>query len=175
MLFPSHDRLADQEARALERAYTTGANIFKSDADRALQADRFTQAGDLTADRANQMAGLQQQQNLLAQQKGIAGLAGAGQELAANQLGMLGQIGGQQQGINQAGLDLMYQDYQNQLQFPYQQIGFLSNILQGTPMGQTTTMTGQTPTPSMGQQLAGLGITGLGIYGAGGGFNPVGS
>ena len=139
-----------------------------------MQADRFTQAGDLTADRANQMAGLQQQQNLLAQQKGIAGLAGAGQNLAANQLGMLGQIGGQQQGINQAGLDLMYQDYQNQQQFPYQQIGFLSNILQGTPMGQTTTMTGQTPTPSMGQQLAGLGITGLGIYGAGGGFNPGG-
>ena len=168
------DRLADQEARALERAYTTGANIFKSDADRALQADRFTQAGDITADRANQMAGLQQQQNLLAQQKGIAGLAGAGQNLAANQLGMLGQIGGQQQGLNQAGLDLMYQDYQNQQQFPYQQIGFLSNILQGTPMGQTTTMTGQTPTPSMGQQLAGLGITGLGIYGAGGGFNPGG-
>ena len=68
----------------------------------------------------------------------------------------------------------MYQDYQNQLQYPYQQIGFLSNILQGTPMGQTTTMTGTTPTPSMGQQLAGLGITGLGIYGAGGGFNPGG-
>ena len=33
------DRIADQEARALEKAYTTGSNIFRSDADRAMKGD----------------------------------------------------------------------------------------------------------------------------------------
>lgn len=260
------DRIADQEGQAMSRAYQTGQQAFKSDADRALQAERANQQaslgadkfssdaalkaalanqqtgfkGDLAtmqsqlaADKSNQIANLEaqkvgasnemkaqlanqqaqlkadlanQQQNLqagmfssgqdlkgqLANQQaglsaaqmntanqmksaqGIAGLLGQGQGMMQNQLGMLSGIGGQQQGINQAGLDMMYQDYQNQQQYPYQQIGFLSNILQGTPMGQTTTMTGQTPTPSMGQQLAGLGITGLGIAGAGGYFSPGG-
>ena len=83
------------------------------------------------------------------------------------------QIGGQQQNLGQAGLDLAYSDFQQQQAYPYQQIGFMADLLQGAPMGTITTMT--QPTPSPFQSAVGLGLTGLGIYGQGGGFSPVAS
>ena len=48
----------------------------------------------------------------------------------------------------------------------------MADLLQGAPMGTVTTMT--QPTPSPFQSALGLGLTGLGIYGSGGGFAPGG-
>ena len=160
------DRLADTEAKALERAFTQGANIFAQDANRAL-----------TADRSNQMAGLQaNQQNVGATIKGAQGigaLANLGQQMGFQQNQALQGIGAAQQGINQQGLDLAYSDFLAQRQYPMQQVAFMSDILQGTPSGSMQTQIGP-PGPSPFQSALGLGIAGLGIYGRGGGFGTGG-
>lgn len=108
-------------------------------------------------------------------QYGLQGLGQAGS--AASTLGALGQTqfqqqsaineamaraGQQQQALQQRGLDVQYQDYLNSLNYPYKQIGFMSDILRGLPLSQGTASIYQAP-PSMASQVAGAG---LGLYGA---------
>ena len=68
---------------------------------------------------------------------------------------------------------MAYGDFLAQQNFPKQQVAFMSDILQGTPSGNTQTTFGP-PGPSPFQGIAGLGIAGLGLYGQGGGFGPGG-
>ena len=117
------------------------------------------------------------------------GLQGLGQGLqAASTLGQLGQTRfGQQMGISDAiakagavqqaqgqqGLDLAYQDFVQQKQYPYQQLAFQSDMLRGLPLSQAAQQQYTAP-PSMMSQLGGLGTTALGIYGMSGGFKKDG-
>ena len=95
-------------------------------------------------------------------QLGVLGQQQFGQQMDVNQL--QAQYGGQQQGLAQAQMDLNYGDFQRQQQYPYQQLGFLSDMYRGLPMANTTQSMYATP-PSMLSQLAGLGTTAAGIYG----------
>jgi hypothetical protein len=121
-----------------------------------------------------------------AQQFGTsAGLQGYGQALqGAGALGTLGQTQfGQQQAINQAqqqvgaiqqaqaqqGLDIAYQDFLKQKNYPYQQLAFQSDMLRGLPLSQAAQQQYTAP-PSPVSQLGGLGMSALGIYGMSGGF-----
>ena len=156
------DRLADMEAKQLAAAYESGAKIFGQDANRAMQADARNQAAGLTANQQNNMAAIQGAQ-------GIGNLAKLDQGLGLQQNQALQGIGAMGQAMDQQGLDLAYGDFMAQQNYPKQNIAFMSDILQGTPMGSTTTSFGP-PGPSPFQSLAGLGIAGLGLYGQGGGF-----
>jgi hypothetical protein len=110
-----------------------------------------------------------------------AGLQGA---QAATQAGAtLGQLGiGQQQaGIDlakaqeafgamgqaeqQKALDLQYQDFLQQQQYPYKQLGFMSDILRGSAnLAATGGKTVYEAPPSVASQVGGLGLAGLGVY-----------
>jgi hypothetical protein len=110
-----------------------------------------------------------------------AGLQGA---QAATQAGAtLGQLGiGQQQaGIDlakaqeafgamgqaeqQKALDLQYQDFLQQQQYPYKQLGFMSDILRGSAnLAGTGGKTVYEAPPSVASQIGGLGLAGLGVY-----------
>lgn len=109
-------------------------------------------------------------------QYGLAGLGQAGASAAT--LGQLGQTqfgqeqaanqamltaGTQQQALQQKGLDTAYQQYVAQLNYPYQQIGFMSDLLRGLPLTQQSTSMYQNP--SMISQAAGLGTAGIGALG----------
>jgi len=121
-----------------------------------------------------------------AQQFGTtAGLQGYGQALqGASTLGQLGSTQfGQQQAINaaqqqvgavqqaqaQQGLDLGYQDFLKQRNYPYQQLAFMSDMTRGIPLSQAAQQVYTAP-PSTASQLGGLGMSALGIYGMSGGF-----
>ena len=145
------DRLADQEAKGYAQAYDAASKIFSQDANRALAADKL-----------NAMTALEGA-------RGIGSLANLGQQMSLQQNQALQGVGAAQQQMGQTGLDLAYQDYTNQLNHPYKQLGFYSDILRGTPYG--TTQVYSQPAPSPLSSIAGLGITGLGLYGMGGGFD----
>lgn len=125
-----------------------------------------------------------------AQQFGAGlGLQGMGQGLqAASTLGQLGQTGfGQRMGIlgeqqkvgavqqaqGQQALDLAYQDFLKQKNYPYTQLAFMSDMLRGLPLSQSAQQVYTAP-PNVASQLGGLGMAGLGIYGMSGGFKPGG-
>ena len=71
------------------------------------------------------------------------------------------QIGSMQQADIQRPMDIAYQDFLNQQNYPYKQLGFMSDLLRGTPTGQSTVTNMYQPI-SGAQTLAGLG---LGAYG----------
>jgi len=97
------------------------------------------------------------------------------QNMGINQ--MQNQYGLQQQQQEQNILNNQYQDFLNNQNNPYKQMGFMSDILRGLPLTQQASAMYQTP-PSMGSQLIGAGsvAAGLALRAKGGsvGENPAG-
>ena len=97
------------------------------------------------------------------------------QNMGINQ--MQNQYGGQQQQQTQNILNNEYQDYLNYQNYPYKQMGFMSDMIRGLPLAQQSATTYASP-PSMVQQAAGLALTGkaLGAFAGGGsvGERPAG-
>jgi hypothetical protein len=118
-----------------------------------------------------------------AQQFGATlGLQGMGQGLqAASTLGQLGQTqfgqqqaamqaraaaGAQQQGREQQILSQDYQDFLTQRGYPQQQLSYMSDMLRGLPLSQTTQQQ-YTAAPSFAQTAASLGLGAAGLKQAG--------
>jgi hypothetical protein len=109
--------------------------------------------------------------------QGLAALQAAGQTEAAlgaqgqnvynqgvNNLGIQNTMGTQQQQNVQNMLTQNYTDFQNEVNAPYKQLGFMSDVVRGAPTSvQGTTIT--TPAPSVLNQVAGAAtaLTGFGL------------
>ena len=170
-----YNRGAPAAGSAASKAGAFGGSrqaIVESEANRSLQ---------------NQLAGIQAtgSQNAFqnaqqAMQYGAGlGMQGYNQALqGASTLGQLGQnqynqqtginaaqqqVGAQQQAFNQQGLTNQYQDFLNQQNYPYQQLGFMSDILHGTPTGGITSAQTSQAAPTAFNNMMSLG---LGAYGA---------
>jgi hypothetical protein len=169
-----------QQAQAAQRGAFGGSGDYLMRAQG--NADLQRQLG---MNQANAFQNAQQQYNvqnqLNAQQQqfgagiGLQGLQAANQ--AASNLANIGNTqyqqnmginqlqntyGGQQQQQVQNVLNNNYQDFLNYQNYPYKQISFMSDILRGLPMQQSTGSVYQTP-PSAVSQVAGLGVAGLGL------------
>jgi hypothetical protein len=151
-------QMGDIRAKGLQDAYTQAANQFNADQARSVQAQQ-----------------LGEQSRQFGANLGLQGLNTALQ--GAGQLGALGgqqfqqgmdinklqsAYGGQQQALRQQGLTQAYEDFQNEQNYPYKQLGFMSDMIRGLPLGQMTTRSMYEPTPGMAQQI---GSIGLGAYG----------
>jgi hypothetical protein len=77
------------------------------------------------------------------------------------------QYGGQQQQQVQNILGAQYQDFLNAQQRPYQQLGFMSDMIRGLPLTQQS-QSMFTPPPSTTSQAVGLGTAALGLSRLGG-------
>lgn len=149
------DIASDLEAnigKQLAAGYTTAGTQAQADLQR--MASLGQAAGQLAGTEAQQKATLAGVQAGLGQKEQALGLTGAAAQEA---------VGAQQQALNQRNLDLAYQDFMTQTQYPEQQLGFLSNIVRGLPSGGGST---SGTTTSLGQQysaspLASLASAGL--------------
>ena len=173
------------QAQAIQRGAFGGSRSA------LMEAERQRNLGQLQSDiygRGMQTAFEQAQR---AQQFGAdLGLRGAGMGLqAAGTMGQLGQtqfgqeeaamraqagMGAQQQQQSQRSLDQAYQDFLSQRGHPQQQLAFMSDILRGVPLSQSTQSVYSAP-PSMVSQLGGLGLAAYGMSRPGGGFKEGGS
>lgn len=89
-------------------------------------------------------------------------LTNAGQQMWGNQTGAnqnLFGAGTAQQQLSQQGMDVGYQDFLRQQQYPYDQLRFMQSGLQGLPMTQYATAS-TTPAPTLTQQMLSSGIGG---------------
>jgi len=105
------------------------------------QANAYTTALDAAQAEKDQL-----QKGGAAMTLGAQGLQGLTQGDIGTRLG-IGQL---QRDQDQKGLDIAYGDFLQEQNKPKEQLGFLSNIIQGAPFATTTTSTGTTP----GQQRA---------------------
>lgn len=95
-------------------------------------------------------------------------LGGLGTAQLAAQTGILdtqGKYGGQQQAQQQQAIDQAIQNYQNAQNYPYMQLGFMSNLIRGTPTGNTTETKYQAQPSTLTQLGGALGTAGS-LYGA---------
>jgi hypothetical protein len=99
-----------------------------------------------------------------AQTLGQLGSQQFGQEMDI--MGARERMGGTQQQQIQRILDQQYADFQRQRDLPYQQLGFLSDLLRGA--GSSTRSIYSVPQPSALQTAAGLGTIGAGFMAEGG-------
>ena len=176
---------AQQQLQA--RASAAGQGAFGGSRQAILQGQIAADTMDQQARTGAQLrsAGFQQAQNLAQQQAsqalrqaqltgqlGVsqAGLGQLGQQLGVQDINTLLGIGGLQQQQGQKELDIARANQLAEQALPFQQVGFMSDIFRGVPSLQQTTSTTQTPGPSRGSQLLGLGIAGLGAIGSAGGF-----
>jgi hypothetical protein len=121
----------------------------------------------------NQLNAQQQQfgaglglQGMQTANQAASNLANIGQTQYGQNMGLLSlqnQFGGQQQQQAQNVLNNQYQDYLNSQNYPYKQMGFMSDMIRGLPLAQQSATMYQQP-PSMLSQVAGLGLAGAGAY-----------
>ena len=139
-------QMDDIQAKGSQQAYQAASRQLDSDR----RAD--AQAYDLSS-RYGLMAGQQEM-----------GLGDATQADALSRIQALQGIGMQQRAMRQAGLDMGYEDFQRQREYPQQQLAFYNSMLQGLPMPQTQTNMNYSQQPGLFQSLASLGLGGLGLY-----------
>jgi hypothetical protein len=99
-----------------------------------------------------------------------AGIGQLGQQMGVQDINTLMGAGALSQGQTQKGYDVTRANELAQQALPYQQVGFMSDLFRGVPALQQTYSTSTAPPPSTQSQLYGLGIAGIGAYGASGGF-----
>jgi hypothetical protein len=168
-------------ANAASQFGAAGANTAAlANANAANAAAQFGAGQNLTAAQTAAQYGqaaaqLGEQSKQFGASQGLAALQAAGQTNAAlgaqgqnlynqnvNNLGIQNTMGTQQQQNVQNMLTQQYTDYQNEVNLPYKQLGFMSDVVRGAPTSvQGTTIT--TPAPSILSQVAGAGTSLFGL------------
>lgn len=148
-----NQQLQGIEAEGLQRAYDTATGLFTSDQARNLQAQMANEearrmGASLGLEGARTSADLQK----MYQQYGLANAEA------------LSGIGAKEQQRQQAGLDLAYQDFVNQRDYPYQQLSKYASLLYGNPIQNSQTSTTTTPAPDFLSQLIGAATTAAGFF-----------
>ncbi len=160
----------DIQAKGLQDAYTQAMAQFN-------QSQAQNLAGQqLNAQQQQFGAGLGLQ-GLQTALTGAKSLADIGQTQYGQNLGLLdvqNKFGAQQQTQVQNVLNNQYQDYLNAQNYPYKQMGFMSDMIRGLPLAQQSSAMYAQP-PSMLQQVAGAGLVakGLGAFAKGGAVEDV--
>jgi len=99
----------------------------------------------------------------------LSNLGGRQQEMDLQRLAALQGVGGERRNLMQRGLDTGYEDFLRQQAYGREQLGYLSNVLQGVPITPGSTVSTFGRVPSAGQQALGAGLGALGMYQAFGG------
>jgi hypothetical protein len=147
----------DIEATGMQNAYTQALNQFNQEQQQRQQAAQLSEQSR----QYGAGLGLQGLQTALtgAGQLNTIGQTAFGQNKDINAL--QNQYGLQQQNQMNTILGNQYQDYLNQQNQPYKQLGFMSDIIRGAPLSQMGS-TIYSAAPSAVSQLAGLGATAYG-------------
>lgn len=161
-----NQNIGEMYRRGLSDAYTQGAQIYASDAARDLTAQTQNQNQNLLSWNALRDQFNQDQARRLSAAQMQAGLGQQSQAMGAFDAAQVGQWGDKEQALGQKSLDNAYADYMTQRGWPYQQVGFMSQILNSQQMpqyGQSTT-TNSPVQNNTGTALIGAGLTAAAIY-----------
>ena len=146
------EQLSDIQAMGQQQAYT--------DAQSAFQADREAKRSAAETRLMGAQAGAQ--------------MGGARQASYLDRISQLEQAGQRRRQLRQAGLDVGYEEFLNQLGFPRQQLGFYSQILQGMPVTPGRNISTYAPQPSGLSSALGFGLGALGMMRGMGGMGGYG-
>ena len=146
------------------QAFQAGEAARQQAAKLGLSAEQIEQAGKQAQEKFSQSAfDLSSRYGLAAAQ----GLMQAGQGIqqdAISRMSLLSDIGRQQRALDQASLDMGYQDFLRQRDFTQQQLGMFGGLLRGVPVQPQQTISTYQQQPGLFQTALGAGLSGLGLY-----------
>lgn len=155
----------DIRAQGLERAYGQAQNMFNSDRNaqfRGMDTQMNALQGGINS--------LGQQGNMYQGMGNIAGgmgrLAPQEQDMLLQRMNALQGAGQQRRGLNQASMDMGYQDFLNQRGYGQEQMSWLGSILGQFPHQSNRQQTTQAQMPGAWQSMLGTGVASLGTYNA---------
>jgi hypothetical protein len=125
---------------------------------------QYGQAANQLQEQANQYGagyGLQSLQAGMQGMQNYGNLSGLYNQQQQNIANAQNQMGTQAQNYVQQHLTQNYNDFINQQNYPFQQIGQISNVLRGVPLSQQTQAVYQ-QSPSLASQAAGFGTAAIG-------------
>jgi len=148
----------DIYAQGQQQAFQNAQNQFNtSQSQNQAAANLNAQQGQYGAG-----LGLQGLQTAITGANSLGSLGGAQYQQNMGINALQNQYGLQQQAQVQQDLTNKYQDFLNYQNYPYKQLGFMSDIVRGVPLTQTGSSVYQAP-PSNAQNIASLGLGAAGI------------
>jgi len=158
------EQAGQRQEQLQQQAFAFGEQAKQKAAQLGLSAQAQEEAARQAQERFGQSAF--QLSGQLGQQvaSGLGTLGEATQRDAQQRLAALTGIGSQQRALQQASLDIGYEDFLRQQDLPQQRLGFFSNILRGVPVQPQRTVSQFQQQPGLFQQALGLGLGGLGLY-----------
>ena len=148
----------DIAATGLQQAYQNAQQQFnQAQAQNLAGAQLNAQQGQFGAG-----LGLQGLQTALTSANALGNLGGAQYQQNMGINALQNQYGLQEQAQMQKDIDTKYQDFLNYQNYPYKQLGFMSDIVRGAPLTQTGSAVYQAP-PSTAQNIASLGLGAAGV------------
>ena len=146
--------LSDIQAKGSERGYLSAQQQFERD---RMARQRQAQLG---AQFAMQGLGVAGQAG-----RGFAALGPAEQRAEFERISALERVGGVRQAQGQRAMDMQYQDFLRQRDYPKEQMGWYSGILRGLPQQMGSSQLTYSQDPSIAQQITGFGLAGLSAFG----------
>ena len=160
---------SQQQARQVQgqqriAAYPAGERARQEAARLGLSAQQQQEAANQAREKFLQSAYDMSTRNLLAKGKGLMGLGTETERAALSRIEALMGAGQQQRAMEQASLDIGYEDFLRQQGYSQAQLGFLSNLLRGVPVQPQQTISTFQQQPGLFQTAVGAGLSGLGLY-----------
>jgi hypothetical protein len=156
-------QLSDIQIKGSQSAFENAQQQFERDQARRMQYGLETQKAGEQSRQFGANLGLQGLQTALT---GAGQLSQIGKDIQATDLSRLQaqqSVAGSEQSQRQKSLDMAYQDFLAQREFPYRQLEFYNAMLRGLPVKADTTSSSYQAQPNVAQQVLGYGIPALAL------------
>ena len=144
--------------------YKAGEAAKQEAAKLGLTAAQQNEAARQAQERFGQSAFDMSQRYGLASVDALRGVGGEIQDDVMSRIGALQGVGSQQRAMQQASMDMGYQDFLRQQGYGMQQISNMAGLLRGVPVQPNQQISTYAQQPGLFQTAVGAGLQGLGLY-----------
>ena len=152
------------QEKYMQSAFAMTEKSFQEQGRQDIERFKAQEAARQAQEKLGQSAYDMSQRFGLASVDALRDVGGDIQDDVRQRIGALTGIGAQQRAMQQASMDMGYQDFLRQQGFTQQQLGFLGGLLRGVPVQPQQQISTFQQQPGLFQSALGMGLQGLGLY-----------
>tara|TARA_R100000995_G_scaffold80391_1_gene52179 strand:+ start:3679 stop:5511 length:1833 start_codon:yes stop_codon:yes gene_type:complete len=152
------------QEKYMQSAYATSEKSFQEQGRQDIAAYQAREAARQAQEKYGQSAYDMSQRYGLASVDALRGIGGDIQGDVRQRIAALQGIGSQQRAMQQAGMDMGYQDFLRQQGYSMKQISDMAGLLRGVPVQPNQQISTYSQQPGLFQTAIGAGLQGLGLY-----------
>ena len=162
--FGTQQQASQQQGAQQIQAYQAGEAARQKAAALGLNAQQQQEAANQAKEKFAQNAYTMSSNAMLNRNKLLMSAGTEKERAALSRIAALSGVGSQIRALDQASLDMGYDDFQRQQNFSKSQLAYFSNLLRGVPVQPNQTTSTYMQQPGLFQQTVGAGLSGLGLY-----------